>query len=312
MRLIFSKSGFLAGGLMLLPLAVQARTLQVGPGQAYAQPSQAAAAAHDGDRVVIAPGQYFDCAVWRQDNLVIEGTSETGTVITDKTCQGKALFVISGNDVTVRNLTLARARVPDGNGGGIRAEGPNLLVDHVRFLNNQDGILTADQPDGRLLVRGSEFTGNGACEGACAHGIYAGHLALLRVEGSVFRDTHHGHHIKSRASRTEVVGCDIADGPAGTASYLIDVPNGGALVVQGNRMEKGPQAENQSAAISIGEEGVDRPTPEILVEGNRFRNDGSYETTFVVNLTATPALLRGNRLSGPVKLLRGDGATSGG
>ncbi len=306
------RSLFLAGALLLLPAGLHARTLQVGPGQPYAQPSQAAAAARDGDRVVIAPGQYFDCAVWRQNNLTVEGVSETGTVITDKTCQGKALFVIPGRNVTIRNLTLTRARVPDGNGAGIRAEGENLLVDHVRFINNQEGILAADSPRGVLVVRGSTFVGNGSCEQGCAHGIYANRWALLRVEGSVFRNTRRGHHIKSRALRTEVVGSTIEDGPDGTASYLIDVPNGGGLLVQGNRMEKGPQAENHSAAITIGEEGVDRPTPQILIEGNQFRNDGDYQTTFVVNLTATPAVLRGNRLSGPVKALRGDGSASGG
>jgi hypothetical protein len=76
----------------------------------------------------------------------------------------------------------------------------------------------------------------------------------------------------------------------GTASYLIDVPNGGAVVIQNNRLEKGPKAENHKAAISIGAEGVDRPTPEIRVEGNHFSADGAYGTVFVVNRTATPAM----------------------
>ena len=66
----------LAGvALLFLALPAGARTLEVGPGKQFAQPSQAAAAAQDGDRVVIAPGQYFDCAVWRQNNLIIEGVS---------------------------------------------------------------------------------------------------------------------------------------------------------------------------------------------------------------------------------------------
>ena len=73
----------------------------------------------------------------------------------------------------MRNLTLTRARVPDGNGAGIRAEGRNLLVERVRFIDNQNGILAADQPEGELIVRDSEFVRNGTCEQACAHGIYA-------------------------------------------------------------------------------------------------------------------------------------------
>ena len=293
--------------LLFLALPASARTLEVGPGKQFAQPSQAAAAAQDGDRVLIAPGQYFDCAVWRQNNLIVEGVSAQDTVITDKTCQGKALFVIPGSNVTVRNLTLTRARVPDGNGAGIRAEGRNLLVERVRFIDNQNGILAADQPQGELVVRDSEFVRNGTCEQACAHGIYVNRLALLRVERSTFRETRQGHHVKSRAARTEVLGCDIGDGLTGTASYLVDVPNGGAVVIQNNRLEKGPKSENHSAAISIGAEGVNRPTPEIRVEGNKFSVDGAYATVFVVNLTATPAMLRDNHLRGQVRPLRGDG-----
>lgn len=300
--------------LLLLAFPAGARTLEVGPGKQFQQPSQAAAAARDGDRVVIAPGEYFDCAVWRQSNLVVEGSPDGRTVITDKVCQGKALFVVTGSNVVVRNLTLTRARVPDGNGAGIRAEGPTLLVERVRFIDNQNGILTHDHPQGSLTVRDSEFARNGTCDspGGCAHAVYTGRLALLRVERSVFRDTRQGHHIKSRSLRTEVVGCDISDGPTGTASYLIDVPNGGGVLVQNNKLEKGPKADNRSAAISIGAEGVDRATPEIRVEGNQFNASGSYATVFVVNLTATPAILRANRISGQARALRGDGAVSEG
>lgn len=291
-----------------------ARTLEVGPGQPYARPSEAAAAARDGDRVVIAPGEYVDCAVWRQNDLTIEGALDgatgRGTVITDKPCQGKGLFVIAGNRVTVRGLTLQRARVPDGNGAGIRAEGQDLLVEQVRFLDNENGILAASQPQGVLIVRNSEFLRNGSCEQACAHGIYAGRLALLRVERSTFRGTRQGHHVKSRAIRTEVLDSDIADGVDGTASYLIDVPNGGAVLIRGNRLEKGPRAENRQAAIAIGAEGVDRATPDIVVEDNQFRVDGAYRPAFVLNSTATPAILRSNVIEGQATPLRGDGSVT--
>ena len=120
-----------------------AATLEVGPDKPMKQPSEAAAAAADGDHILIAPGEYFDCAVWRANKLVIEGTGKPeDTVITDKTCNGKGLFLTDGEDITIRNLTLTRARVPDGNGAGIRMEAGNLTVEHVRFVNNQNGILT--------------------------------------------------------------------------------------------------------------------------------------------------------------------------
>ena len=284
-----------------------ARTLEVGAGREFASPSAASQAAKPGDRVQIQPGEYFDCATWSQRGLVVEGMGTPDKVVmTDKACGGKALFITTAPDITIRNLTLTRARVADGNGAGIRAEAPGLVVERVRFINNQNGIL-AGFDGGTVTVRDSEFTRNGTCEAACAHGIYAGKLDLLRVENSRFTDTRQGHHIKSRALRTEVVGNTIIDGPTGTASYMVDISNGGSVLVQNNTMEKGVNAENHLGAVMIGMEGVSQPTRNITIEGNTFRNAGTYPTFFVVNRTATEAVLRNNRISGSAKPLSGDG-----
>jgi hypothetical protein len=286
----------------------RARTLQVGPDQAYKTPSAAIAAAHDGDVVDVAPGQYYDCAVIGQNNLTLQGTGP-GAVLTDKTCQGKALLVIDGANVTIRNLTLQRARVPDQNGAGIRAEGGSLTVENTRFINDQNGILGADSPEAVIRVSGSTFEDNGVCGQSCAHAIYIGHFKLLRVEHSHFLRTHDGHSIKSRASRTEVVDNDIADGPDGTSSYLIDIPNGGSALIEGNRLEKGPHTGNPANTIMIGEEGVDRPTDSLIVRDNHFTNDQARSTTFVTNITATPVQLSGNVFQGQVRPLAGDGSS---
>ena len=64
-------------------------------------------------------------------------------MLSDKSCGGKAIFITLGSDITIRNLTFARARVPDRNGAGIRAEGRNLTVEHSRFIDNENGILAA-------------------------------------------------------------------------------------------------------------------------------------------------------------------------
>ena len=272
-------------------------------------PSAGIAAAHDGDTVRVAAGEYFDCAFVRANNLVIEGTGpEASAVLTDKTCGGKGLLVISGNDITVRNLTLTRARVPDGNGAGIRQEGRGLTVEGVRFINNEEGILGG--PEGSTtIIRNSQFIANGGCDnpGGCSHGIYTGRLALLRIENSKFLDTKRAHHIKSRSLRTEVIGCEISDGSKGTASYEIELPNGGDLLARNNTITKGPQAENHMGAIVIGAEGVTNRTKELIIDNNVFRAEGNYNTYFVVNLTATPAILTGNKISGNAKPLRGDG-----
>lgn len=294
--------------VILSAIPADAAILLVGDNQQYKQLSEAAAAVHTGDTVQIAPGTYYDCAVWTKDHLTIQGIG-AGVVLTDKTCQGKAIFVIPGNNVTVKNVTFQRARVPDGNGAGIRAEGINLTIENTKFINNQEGILAGNNPTSSITIRDSEFDHNGTCinPGGCAHGIYVNNIELLRIERSRFFDTQTGHHIKSRAARTELLDNHIEDGPDGTASYEVDIPNGGALVMTGNVIEKGPKNENHSAAVMVGEEGVSRPTPDLVFKDNSFTNNGP-PTAFVNNITATPAQLVGNVFKGnAIKPLIGDG-----
>jgi hypothetical protein len=305
---VFSRGrGIAVVAMLVLAVALiagssEAATLDVGPNKLYRTPSEAAARARDGDHIEIAPGRYVDCAVWSASNLFVEGVGP-GVVIADKSCLDKGIFVIVGNNVTVRNLTLTGARVPGMNGAGIRQEGRNLTVDRVKFIDNQNGILGKDSPQSTVTISNSVFERNGFCGAYCAHGIYFNTLALLRVKNSRFFETRQGHHIKSRAVRTEIVECDISDGPNGTSSYLIDVPNGGSVVVRGNKLEKGPKSENERTAIAIGEEGVKHPTGRIVIENNTFKNDGERPTALVWNVTGMPALLKNNTVSGPATTL---------
>ena len=283
-----------------------ARVLEVGPGKPYPSPSAAAALAENGDTVRIAPGLYRDCAIWRAHDLVIEGTgaSPEAVEIADLPCSGVALFITVGDRITVRNLTLARAKVPNDNGAGIRAKGADLLVERVIFRDNENGILGEPNPRSVVTIRDSVFERNGVCTYACAHGIYFNLVKLLRVERCRYVGQRAGHHIKSRAARTEIIDNDIIDGPDGTASYLIDIPYGGDVLIRGNRMSKGPRSENPGTAIMLGAEGVKNFTRDIRIENNRFENAVGRITAFVDNRTGVDAILSGNTISGPVEMLR--------
>lgn len=304
MRRLFICVSLLLGAAQVGALA---RTLEVGPGKPFNAPSAAIHDARDGDRILVQPGEYFDCAIVSANNLTIEGVGDPAQVrMTDRACGGKALLIAVGNNLTVRNLTLTRVRVPDGNGAGIRMEGKDLSVDRVHFVNNQEGILGGGIAHGTVRITNSVFDRDGACDGSCAHGIYLDGIDLLQVSHSQFTNIRKGHAIKSRAKRTEVTDCDFNDGPDGTESYEIEAPSGGSLLIRNNTIYKGPRAENHTA-ISIGAEGVDKPTRDILIEGNRFKNGGDYTAVFVDNRTATDAMLRGNTLEGSVEPLKGDG-----
>jgi hypothetical protein len=296
--------------LLAAPWGAAAATLRVGPDQAYKAPSQAIAAAHAGDTVMIAPGTYYDCASVNQDNLTIEGSGPK-TVLTDRTCAGKAILVINGSGDTVKDLTLQRARVPDGNGAGIRAEGGSLTIVGVRFFDNEDGILTAANPKMTMRIRDSSFIDNGSCAngGGCAHAIYANQMTLLDIAHTRFFDTQQGHNIKSRALKTVVRDCTVEDGPNGTSSYQIDIPSGGSLIAEGDTFEKGPKSGNHGTAIMIGEEGVSQATDQIVLKNDTLINDTGFPTVFVDNITATPAQLSGNTFrGGKVTPLKGDGS----
>jgi hypothetical protein len=174
-------------------------------------------------------------------------------------------------------------------------------------VDNENGILVANDPKFSIRVIDSVFIGNGQCRPDCAHGIYAGHSASLRVERSKFFRQNEGHHIKSRAAVTEIVDCQIADGPLGTASVLIDIPNGGTVLIEGNEMLKGPMSSNPSNTIMISAEGEDNPHGPIIIRNNRFINTMHRGTSFVHNFGLAPAQLSGNVLTGEVTPLLGEG-----
>jgi hypothetical protein len=292
------------GAAMLCTLPAVARELAVGPTRVLKVPGQAATIAAKGDVVRIDPGIYADCAIWRASNLLIEATGP-GVLIAGKTCADKGIFVTLGDNITVSGITFAKAvSTTWHNGAGIRAAGKNLTVRHSRFLNNENGILAGGGPDSVLRITDSTFIGNGACIEACAHGVYAGApIALLDIEHCVFLDTKTGHHIKSRARTTIVRDSRIEDGPEGTASYLIDIPNGGNVLIQGNTMEKGAHSENPAVAIAIGEEGVTNPSAVLIVRDNVFHSDVPARTAFVRDSTSVPVNLAGNAISGDVELV---------
>jgi hypothetical protein len=309
-------AGLLTAGCLLSTPAA-ARTWEVGPGRALTNPEQAAAVAKDGDRVVFDPGIYRNCAIWEASRLTIEArrppptmnqTVMTQTVVTGPSCGDRGLFVFTGNDITVRGLTFAHARDSWHTGAGILMEGGNLTVEDSQFLNNENGILAGGPPTSVVRITHDLFRGNGSCQGACAHALYAGkRIARLEVVGCWFLDTHVGHDIKSRAQATIVRDSRIEDGPTGTSSYLIELPDGGDGEIVNNVLRKGANSQNKEVAISIGTEDRLNPTRALVVRGNRFTSDLPEPVWFVHNLTSTPARLTGNTLTGRVMPLDGPG-----
>ena len=288
------------------------QVLRVGPGQQYARPSQAARAARDGALVEIHSGDYEgDVAVWRQSDLTLRGVGERPHLRAGgQAAEGKAIWVIKGDRVTVENLELSGARVPSRNGAAIRAEGVGLTIRNCRFHHNEMGLLTNPSPNSVVVIEDSEIDRNTTDterHGRLGHNIYINQARRFVLRNSDVHGARTGHQVKTRAQRNEIRDNRIHDGD-GWGSLLLDISNGGQAVVINNDFRQSARAGNRTA-IGFAGEASDRTSPDhdLRVEGNRFVNEGGA-ATFVRNHSGAPALLKGNRL--PVRgvtALRGPG-----
>jgi hypothetical protein len=280
---------------------------RVGPGQELATPSAAAAVARDGDTVLIAAGTYAgDVATWTQDDLTLRGVGGRAHLRADgRDAQGKAIWVIAGDRTRVDRIELSGATVADRNGAGIRQEGTDLTVTRSWFHDNENGILTGADPDSDIVVRRSRFFRNGFGDGY-SHNLYVGAVRSLTVTGSWLGDADTGHELKSRAARNTIVANRISDGDA-TASYSIDLPDGGLSLIAGNVVVQGPRSEN-STLVSYGAEGLTHPSRTLWVVNNTFVNRRT-SGTFVAVADGTRARLVNNLLVGPGDLTSGPART---
>ena len=269
----------LAAALLAIAPA-DARVLGAGPGQEFNLPSQAIAAAREGDTVLIEPGTYYDCATWVVDAVTIAGRAP-GVVLSDTTCAAKAILVIRGNDAIVRDLTLARARVPDGNGAGIRLEGQSLLLERVQFVNNEVGVLSGVGGPGEIRIVECRFEGGGVAGDRPSVALSVGEVALLQVERSVFTGVK-GSQVGSLATETELSGNQIA------TSRLAVSAAGGRLLLEDNVLELAPDNEARQAAV------LANGGTRVVMRRNRLLNATGRPATLLLDWTSSTPLLEGN------------------
>src|SRR5215212_4027583 len=159
------------------------------------------------------------------------------------------------------------------------------------------GVLTGNS--GTLTVNNSEFAYNGVAPGlgAIGHGLYANFLASVTINNSYFHENSVGHEIKSRALSTTITNSRIYDGPAGTASYSIDLPDGGNALIQNNVIEQGPLSQNPHIII-YGEEGNLLPGTSFVISGNTIINDKPGSVVGVHSYTTAIARITNNKFFG--------------
>jgi hypothetical protein len=306
-----------ASGLLVafLSPAALAATLTVGPGKTYATPCAAIAAAQPGDVIEVdASGSYDgDTCAWSTDNLTVRGVGGRAKIdLTGVTpAQQKGIFTISAANATIENFELSGAAISQtagNNGAGIRHQGGNLTVRNCYIHDNQDGILGAPPTDGTgdVLIEGSEFANNGAGDGY-SHNMYLNHYASFTLRYSYSHGASVGHLVKTRAYVNSILYDRITDEAGTTASYEIDIPNGGTSYVIGNLIEQSAASQNPTIVTS-GEEGTSNPDQHFYFVNNTVVNDRSGGT-FLNLASGTTALIENNVFKGPGTITSLSGAT---
>ena len=218
-------------------LPASAATRAVGPGKAYATPCSAFAAAAAGDIIEIdGSGTYRGdvCGIYAS-NLTIRGINGRPKIdAAGKNAMGKGTWVVVGSNITVENVEMSGAKVPDQNGAALRLDGTNFTLRNSFLHDNENGILSGANTASNIVIEYSEFGHNGFGTGY-THNLYIGNVASLTFRYNFSHDAHVGHNLKSRArvnmiayNRFSILRAgETGSTAAGQPSYEIDLPNAG-------------------------------------------------------------------------------------
>jgi hypothetical protein len=253
----------------------------------------------------IAPGTYRQCAVQEAGVIVYEAPEPGSVTFTARSCEGKAAFVLRGIGAEIRGITFSNIRVADGNGAGIRLEKGALNIAYARFEYSQQGILTADDPTGRIYITRSTFTGLGTCEhsAGCAHAIYIGNYGSLTVRESRFERGMGGHYVKARSAEVRIENNSFDDSNGKGTNYMIDLPAGSIGRIADNWFVQGRDKENYSAFIALGAEELLHSSDGLEVASNeaRFVPRLQRSSVFLADWTGSRVVMQGNRIAGGIK-----------
>ena len=277
-------------------------TLTVGPGEEYSTLSAAVAASQDGDVIEVNAGTYTnDFPEEIDDSITIEGVGGLASfVATEPPPNEKGILVIgSGSDsptVTLDDLELSGVAISDdegGNGAGVRYQSGNLTINNSYIHDNQDGILADADASGSVTITNTEFADNGTSSGSSSgftHNIYIGAVGTFDITDSYVTAANVGNEIQTRALVNIITDNRIVDGPTATASYSINLIDGGVDTVSGNTIEKGPNSGNPFI-IAFGADGSVYAGSSLTVSDNTILYDGSRsDVSALHNFVSAPTL----------------------
>lgn len=182
----------------------------------------------------------------RANNVRIVG--DAGAQIQGAVVDGVGLIAGYGNDLTVENLEIFNVR-GDGSASGIRFNGRNFTGRNLKIHDCDMGFLSAGK-NGIITLEDVELSDCGAGTGGQAHNVYVSENAAGAPDQFIFRRSrsfrarNEGHLLKSRALATTIEGSILAMQDA-NSSRCIDISDGGVVIIRGNVIQQGPNADNE-------------------------------------------------------------------
>ncbi|CAE6892195.1 Involved in the tonB-independent uptake of proteins [Vibrio sp. B1FLJ16] len=247
---------------------ITSRELTPGPGQTsvdgqiYKDLKSAASVIKAGSVVIFGSGIYREGISINHASVTLKGSE--GTHFKGAAVQGKATFVVNGNKVVIENIECSEVAVPHKNGACVRQNGRDLTLRYVYFHDSEQGILSA-KGSGRLTIENSRFERLGKI--GRAHAVYSNNDRLEIRYSRFLSSKGEGHEIKSRSPVTLIESSVVAS-LSGKDSRLIDVSNGGALIVRNSVLEQGVNSSNLEL-IGFGLEGMKSGHPQsVTLENN--------------------------------------------
>jgi len=239
--------------------------------------------ARAGDTVELAAGDHFgQTGVVDQGALTLRAEPGGRAVLHagGRHAEGKAIVVVRGGDVRVQGIEFRGARVPNGNGAGIRFERGRLQLAECGFFDNEMGLLSANDGSAELHVDRCEFGEAPRHQGFLHHLLYVGSIRRLELERSRLSGGWRGHLVKCRAREARVRCNRLDDGVGGEASYELEFPNGGLAEVTGNLVVQSMATQN-SALLAYGAESPSHDACRLVVANNTFVNEADAPAWFV-------------------------------
>ena len=270
----YSQDGFVVSAALKASGSSGPVTVTVGPSGQYATPCAAFPHLISGETLQVDANSgtpYYDTSdcLETAPNVTITGVNGRPIIDGSKATLSKAIWVISGYNVTIDNFEFryAISSTSATNAEAIRIQagttsspnGGNVTVQRSYIHDNFEGILSDSISSSAawysatpyITLQYDEFANNGYGDGL-THNIYIGCCGNMNftLQYSWTHDAYLGDAVKDRAPISNISSNLIGDS-TGSTSYLLDFPLGGSTYVVGNSLYKLATTSSSANAAAI-------------------------------------------------------------